>query len=109
MHRRRSNDWFALLVALMGFTLAACISVPRQQSAEEAIDDGVVTAKVQAALFEDPVTSPHRISAETFKGMVQLRGFVESDTVRERAVQLARNVRGVKGVRDALEVRTRLN
>lgn len=75
----------------------------------EAIDDGVVTARVQAALFEDPVTKPHQITAETFKGTVQLRGFVESDTVRQRAVQLARNVRGVRGVKDALEVRTRHN
>lgn len=98
-----------LLAALVGFTLAACSSTPRQQPAEEAIDDGVVTAKVQAALFEDPVTKPHQISAETFKGTVQLSGFVESDEVRTRAVQLARNVRGVKGVKDALEVRTRFN
>ena len=78
---------------------------PTQQSTGQAIDDGVVTAKVKAKLIEDPMTKAHQINVETFKGTVQLSGFVESNEARSRALQLARDTDGVKGVKDALEVR----
>ena len=96
----------ALLAALMASTVVAgCTSAPTQQAAGEAVDDGVVTAKVKAALVADPVTKAHQINVETFKGTVQLSGFVESDEARTRALQLARDVDGVKKVKDAMEVR----
>jgi hyperosmotically inducible protein len=94
-----------LVAAFLGSTLVACSSTPTQQSAGQAIDDGVVTAKVKAALVQDPVTKAHEINVETFKGTVQLSGFVESDQARSRAVELAKDVDGVKRVKDALEVR----
>lgn len=94
-----------MLAALLCGGLVACTSTPTQQSAGEAIDDGVVTAKVKAALTEDPVTKAHQINVETFKGTVQLSGFVEDDEARNRALQLARDVAGVKRVKDAMEVR----
>jgi osmotically-inducible protein OsmY len=95
-----------VLAALMGPALiAGCTSTPQQQSTGQAIDDGVVTAKVKAKLIEDPVTKAHQINVETFKGTVQLSGFVESDEARTRALQLARDVDGVKKVKDAMEVR----
>ena len=95
-----------LLAALMAAAVVAgCSSTPTQQAAGEAVDDGVVTAKVKAALVADPVTKAHQINVETFKGTVQLSGFVESDEARSRALQLARDVDGVKRVKDAMEVR----
>lgn len=95
-----------ILAAVMGTSLmAACSSTPTQQSTGQAIDDGVVTAKVKAKLIEDPVTKAHQINVDTFKGTVQLSGFVESDQARTRALQLARDVDGVKSVKDALQVR----
>ena len=102
-----SNKLSALLVAalLSGTMLVGCSSVPTQQPAGEAIDDGVVTAKVKAKLIDDPVTKAHRISVETFKGTVQLSGFVETEQARSRALQLAKETDGVKSVKDALEVR----
>ena len=97
----------ALLIAAMlsSTMLAGCNTVPTQQPAAEAIDDGVVTAKVKAKLIEDPVTKAHQISVETFKGTVQLSGFVETEQARSRALQLAKSTAGVKNVKDALEVR----
>lgn len=97
----------ALIVAAMMGTavIAGCSSTPTQQSTGQAIDDGVVTAKVKAKLIEDPVTKAHQINVETFKGTVQLSGFVESNQARTRALQLAKDVDGVKQVKDALEVR----
>lgn len=99
-----------LLAALMTSMLAStivtgCSNTPTQQSAGQAVDDGVVTAKVKAALVADPMTKAHQINVETFKGTVQLSGFVETDEARSRALQLARDVDGVKRVKDAMEVR----
>lgn len=99
------NTAALILAALMASTVVACTSTPTQQSTGQAIDDGVVTAKVKAALIEDPVTKAHQINVETFKGQVQLSGFVESNEARTRALQLARDVEGVKKVKDALEIR----
>jgi len=103
---KRTSTAAALLAALMATAvMAGCSSAPTQQPAAEAVDDGVVTAKVKAALVADPVTKAHQITVETFKGTVQLSGFVESDEARSRALQLARNVDGVRKVKDAMEVR----
>jgi hyperosmotically inducible protein len=95
-----------LLAAVLGSTMiAGCSTAPAQQPTAEAIDDGVVTAKVKAKLIEDPVTKAHQISVETFKGNVQLSGFVETEQARSRALQLAKGTAGVRNVKDALEVR----
>ena len=101
------NGTAAVLVAMMLGTslIAGCSSTPSQQSTGEAIDDGVVTAKVKTKLIEDPLTKAHQINVDTFKGTVQLSGFVETDQVRSRALELARDVDGVKQVKDAMQVR----
>jgi osmotically-inducible protein OsmY len=97
----------ALIVAAMMSTglIAGCASTSTTQSTGQAIDDGVVTAKVKTKLIEDPLTKAHQISVETFKGSVQLSGFVDSTQARNRALQLAKQVEGVKEVKDAMEVR----
>jgi osmotically-inducible protein OsmY len=103
---KRMHTPAVLLAVLMGSTaIVGCSSTPTQQPAEQAVDDGVVTAKVKAALVADPVTKAHQINVETFKGTVQLSGFVETDEARSRALQLARDVEGVRRVKDAMEVR----
>lgn len=101
----RHNTAALLLAAIMASTVVGCSSTPTQQSTGQAIDDGVVTAKVKAKLIEDPVTKAHQINVETFKGSVQLSGFVETDQARTRALQLARDTEGVKTVKDAMEIR----
>lgn len=103
---RSSRSAALLIAALLGTTvIAGCSSTPTQQSTGEAIDDGVITARVKAKLIEDPVTKAHQINVDTFKGTVQLSGFVEDDDARSRALQLARDVDGVKQVKDAMQVR----
>ena len=76
-----------------------------EQTAGEVVDDGVVTAKVKAKLVDDPVTKAYQIDVETFKGTVQLSGSVDSAEARSRATQLAREVGGVKDVKNSLQVR----
>jgi osmotically-inducible protein OsmY len=102
-----------LVAAALGSTaLAGCVSTPgpesepaARQTPGEAVDDGVVTAKVKARLVDDPVTKAYQINVETFKGIVQLSGSVDSAEARSRATQLARDVGGVKDVKNSLQVR----
>jgi osmotically-inducible protein OsmY len=85
--------------------MVGCTSTSTQQSAGQVVDDGVVTAKVKAKLIDDPVTKAHQINVDTFKGTVQLSGFVESTEARARAAQLAKETDGVKDVKNSLQVR----
>jgi osmotically-inducible protein OsmY len=74
-------------------------------NAGRVVDDSVITGKVKAALVADPTTKAHQISVETFKGVVQLSGFVDSNEARSRAKQVAQGVEGVKDVKNDLELR----
>lgn len=102
-----------LVAAVLGSTaMAGCASTDGQQpapaakqTAGEVVDDGVVTAKVKARLVDDPLTKAYEINVETFKGTVQLSGFVDSAEARSRATQLAKDVGGVKDVKNSLQVR----
>src|SRR4029453_17526490 len=86
--------------------LAGCASTKTQQAPGEYVDDATVTTKVKAALVADSKAEAHHIDVETFRGVVQLSGFVESDAERAAAVADAKKVSGVKEVRDNLQVRS---
>ncbi|MGB5103483.1 MAG: BON domain-containing protein [Steroidobacteraceae bacterium] len=96
------------LMAIVGAlaAVAACSSTRTQQSAGEVIDDSVLTAKVKVALIEDPVTKAGQINVETYRGVVQLGGFVDNAQQKAQATNVARSVTGVKEVRNDLRVST---
>ena len=105
-----------VLVAMMGAAAAACTTTkdegPTEHAAANAgrvVDDSVITGKVKAALVADPTTKAHQISVETFKGVVQLSGFVDTSEARTRATQVAQQVEGVKNVKNELELRSANN
>lgn len=77
----------------------------KQQSTSEAITDGLITAKVRAALAADPITADYEISVVSFEGVVELTGFADTATVRAEALQLALHVEGVLRVQDSLDLR----
>jgi len=79
--------------------------MPRQQSTREAINDGVIAARVKAALLVDPLTVPYDIHVETLAGVVDLSGFVETALARDTALQLAQEIEGVQQVNDSLDIR----
>ncbi|MEE4607687.1 MAG: BON domain-containing protein [Desulfobacteraceae bacterium] len=93
----------AILVLIAG--LAACASSPKKSSTGEFVDDSVITTKVKAKLAAEDWTSPLKISVETFKGIVQLSGFVNSKEQVEWAGNLARSVQGVRAVKNDLIVK----
>ncbi len=92
---------FMILVALM---IGACSATRTQESAGEVIDDSALTAKVKTALIADPVTKAHEINVETYRGVVQLSGFVATPAEKSKATEVARGVSGVKEVRNDLHV-----
>ena len=102
------NRGFIKLIALAGALamVSACSSTRTQQSAGEVIDDSVLTSKVKLALIDDPVTKAGQINVETFRGVVQLGGFVDTAQAKEQATKVARSVTGVKEVRNDLRVST---
>jgi len=85
--------------------LAGCASTAHQQGTGEYVDDTVITTKVKAAIFEDPVTKVMEIKVKTFKGDVQLSGFVSSQAAANRAVELARGVSGVTSVKNDMQIK----
>lgn len=76
-----------------------------ERSPGAVVDDGVVTAKVKAALIEDPLTKAHQINVDTRNGEVLLTGFVDSNDAKREAGQVAQTVSGVQSVRNELEVK----
>jgi hyperosmotically inducible protein len=86
---------------------SACSSTRTQESAGEAIDDTVLTSKVKVALIDDPVTKAGQINVETYRGVVQLGGFVDNTQQKAQATKVARSVTGVKEVRNDLRVSTK--
>ena len=71
----------------------------------EYVDDTAITGKVKAAIFSEPSLEFAGINVETFKGVVQLSGFVSSAANESTAIQVARNVGGVKSVKNDIRVK----
>lgn len=97
----------ALIVAAVLGTavVAGCAATADRASTGQTIDDSVITTKIKAKLIEDPVTKAHEISVETFKGTVQLSGFVETAAESAQAARIANSVDGVKNVKNSLVLR----
>lgn len=85
--------------------LGACAGTAKQESTGEYIDDTVLTAKVKSALLNDPAVSGLAVNVESFKGLVQLSGFVKNSSERDKAVEVARKVGGVKQIRNDILLR----
>lgn len=94
---------------IIGFFLfafaAGCAGTRHKESTGEFVDDSVITAKVKAQIFDDPTLKVMQINVETFKGEVQLSGFVNSSLASVRAVEVAGSVKGVRSVKNSLVVK----
>lgn len=94
-----------LLLAALSTLAVACAGSDKRSSTGEYIDDSVITAKVKTALLNSPEVSGLSIEVETFRGEVQLSGFVETQQERSEAASLARAVPGVRSVRNDIVVK----
>jgi osmotically-inducible protein OsmY len=86
-------------------TALGCASTAKQEGTGEYFDDTVITSKVKAAIFDEPALKSAEINVETFKGVVQLSGFVSSQAAENTAVAAARKVPGVKSVKNDMRLK----
>ena len=93
------------IAAFLLATMLGCASTATSESTGEYVDDTVITTKVKAAVFNAPTLKSAEINVETFKGVVQLTGFVSSRDDINRAVELARGVKGVTSVRNDMRLK----
>jgi hyperosmotically inducible protein len=95
----------AFLLAVALASAVGCASTHKQEGTGEYMDDSVITTKVKAAILNEPTLKVAEINVETYKGVVQLSGFVTSQAAANKAVEVARGVGGVKSVRNDMRVK----
>jgi osmotically-inducible protein OsmY len=96
----------SILVAALVLTgLAGCSSTPKQESTGQYVDDTAITTKVKAAIFNEPTLKSAEINVETFKGRVQLSGFVSSRANIDLALKVAGGVSGVSSVANDMRLK----
>jgi osmotically-inducible protein OsmY len=95
----------AFFLALTLLTAVGCASTHKHEGTGEYVDDSVITTKVKAAILNEPGLNSAEINVETFKGEVQLSGFVTSRADINKAVAVARSVGGVKSVKNDMRLK----
>lgn len=105
MKRMKMGARLLVLLLVVVFGLVACAGTSKQASTGEFVDDSVITAKVKAELAKDNAVNLFKIGVETFKGTVQLSGFVDSRQTADKAGRIAAGVKGVRAVSNDLVVK----
>lgn len=95
----------AFFLALTLLTAGGCASTSKHEGTGEYVDDSVVTGKVKTAILNEPSLSSAEINVETFKGVVQLSGFVNSKADINKAMAVARSVSGVVSVKNDMRLK----
>ena len=95
----------AVFLAVTLVTAVGCSSTSKQEGTGEYVDDTVITSKVKTAVFNEPMLKSAEINVETFKGVVQLSGFVNSREDINKAIQVARSVKGVVSVKNDMRLK----
>jgi len=102
----KRHRFFGFLVCITLFAaFLGCAATPTRESSGEYVDDSAITAKVKAAIVNEPSLKVFQINVETFKGEVQLSGFVDSGNSVKKAGEVARGVSGVRSVKNSLIVK----
>lgn len=102
---RLAHRLTTFLSSILILALVACAPTPTREGTGEYIDDTVITGKVKAALVADPDLKATEINVETFRGTVQLSGFVSSPDHVLKAITMTRNINGVKSVKNDMVVK----
>ena len=97
--------FFTSFLTLTLLTVMGCGSTQKHEGTGEYLDDTVITTKVKAALLKEPTLKSAEINVETFKGVVQLSGFVSSSASINKAIEIVRGVAGVKSVKNSMQLK----
>lgn len=99
------NRFTTILAAVAMAAALGCASTAKTEGTGEYVDDTVITTKVKAAILQEPNLKSAEVNVETFKGIVQLSGFVSSQASADKAVMVAKNVHGVKSVKNDMRIK----
>jgi len=102
---RLFNRLATFFCAVLLASLLGCASTPKHEGTGEYLDDTVITSKVKVAVFNESSLKLAEINVETFKGVVQLSGFVSSRADINKAVEVARSVQGVESVKNDMRLK----
>ena len=94
-----------VLPVMLATSVVGCSLIEGRETPGQYVDDTAISTKVKAQLVRDPMVSASQVNVETMQGVVQLSGFVDTPQASDRAAQLARNVDGVRGVKNDIIVR----
>ena len=94
---------FSLIIMMVFFL--GCASTSKQEGTGEYVDDTVITTKVKAEILNEPTLKSAEINVETFKGVVQLSGFVNSQSDINKAIEVTRKVKGVSSVKNDMRLK----
>lgn len=95
----------AVFVAMTLVAIGGCASTSQKEGTGEYVDDTAITTKVKTAIFSEPTLKVAEINVETFKGVVQLSGFVKTQAEIVKASDVARGVGGVKSVKNDIRIK----
>ena len=95
----------ALFLVVLLATAVGCASTAKQEGTGEYIDDTVITTRVKAAILKEPTLKSAEINVETWKGTVQLSGFVKEQADMHKAAEVARGVKGVQAVKNDIRLK----
>ena len=99
------NKFAVVMLAIFWVSLYGCASTATQEGTGEFLDSTVITTKVKAAIFNEPTLKSLEINVETFKGVVQLSGFVNSQADIDKAVEIVQQIEGVKSVKNDMKLK----
>lgn len=102
---KQSKIFTAFLSIILLTIFLGCASTPKKEGTGEYLDDTVITTKVKTAILQEPSLKSAEINVETFKGVVQLSGFVNSPADINKAVEVARRVEGVNSVKNDMRTK----
>ncbi|OGS96956.1 MAG: transporter [Gallionellales bacterium RBG_16_56_9] len=103
---KQLNKYFsAIFLGVLLVSFLGCASTPQKEGTGEYVDDTVITTKVKAAIFNEPTLKSAEINVETFKGVVQMSGFVNSQADINKAISVARSVKGVVSVKNDMRLK----
>jgi osmotically-inducible protein OsmY len=105
MNIRQPRFTKVILASALVLSLAACDAVSGRETTGQYVDDATISTKVRESYVADPVIKSMEVHVETLQGVVELSGFVDTRKQEDRAVALARKVKGVQSVQDNLIVR----
>lgn len=103
--KKRNSVIYCLMLLMLIATFAACAATRTHESTGEYVDDSVITTKIKSLLAADDFLKSFQISVESFKGVVQLSGFVNNQKAVDKAAEIAMSVKGVKSVKNDLIVK----